>query len=226
MASAMLSLFSLLLMAMGGICITMALSKEIVFFLKPASVCFVLSGNHSTKWCICLRVAVRAASCVTPCPPPPPQAYWCCCPCWSSSSQCGPSWPATTLCRCTTTSPGPCHVWAAPAPSRLWAGCSSCCWRCPTAPGRGVTALPASGREARLHSVLPPWRCRHTVLGKAQLFGILPVLLHSLSSLVRQFSSLVKEQQRFLDSSNTAFGLIEYNYPLLENYPADCILVN
>ncbi|XP_019745888.1 voltage-dependent calcium channel gamma-6 subunit-like [Hippocampus comes] len=42
--SAMLSLFSLLLMAMGGICITMALSKEIVFFLKPASVCFVLSG--------------------------------------------------------------------------------------------------------------------------------------------------------------------------------------
>ncbi|XP_077362163.1 voltage-dependent calcium channel gamma-6 subunit-like [Festucalex cinctus] len=43
-ASAMLSLFSVVLMAMGAICISMALSKEIVFFLKPASVCFVLSG--------------------------------------------------------------------------------------------------------------------------------------------------------------------------------------
>ncbi|KAM9776447.1 voltage-dependent calcium channel gamma-6 subunit-like isoform X4 [Syngnathus typhle] len=44
MASAMLSLFSVVLMVMGAICITMALSKEIVFFLKPASICFVLSG--------------------------------------------------------------------------------------------------------------------------------------------------------------------------------------
>ncbi|XP_077937278.1 voltage-dependent calcium channel gamma-6 subunit [Gasterosteus aculeatus] len=43
-AAAMLALFSLFLMVMGAICITMALSKEIVFFLKPASVCFILSG--------------------------------------------------------------------------------------------------------------------------------------------------------------------------------------
>ncbi|XP_054618876.1 voltage-dependent calcium channel gamma-6 subunit-like [Dunckerocampus dactyliophorus] len=43
-AAAMLSLFSLVLMVMGAICISMALSKEIVFFLKPASVCFILSG--------------------------------------------------------------------------------------------------------------------------------------------------------------------------------------
>ncbi|XP_065804201.1 voltage-dependent calcium channel gamma-6 subunit-like [Labrus bergylta] len=43
-AAAMLALFSLFLMVMGSICITMALSKEILFFLKPGSVCFILSG--------------------------------------------------------------------------------------------------------------------------------------------------------------------------------------
>lgn len=43
-AAAMLALFSLFLMAMGAICITMSLSKEILFFLKPASVFFILSG--------------------------------------------------------------------------------------------------------------------------------------------------------------------------------------
>ncbi|XP_058475878.1 voltage-dependent calcium channel gamma-6 subunit-like [Solea solea] len=43
-AAAMLALFSLFLMVMGAICITMALSKEILFFLKPASFCFILSG--------------------------------------------------------------------------------------------------------------------------------------------------------------------------------------
>ncbi|KAF0024196.1 hypothetical protein F2P81_022998 [Scophthalmus maximus] len=42
--TAMLALFSLFLMVMGAICITMSLSKEILFFLKPASVCFILSG--------------------------------------------------------------------------------------------------------------------------------------------------------------------------------------
>lgn len=43
-AAAMLAMFSLFLMVMGAICITMSLSKEILFFLKPASVCFILSG--------------------------------------------------------------------------------------------------------------------------------------------------------------------------------------
>ncbi|KAK5883324.1 hypothetical protein CesoFtcFv8_019663 [Champsocephalus esox] len=43
-AAAMLALFSLFLMVMGAICITMALSKDIIFFLKPASVCFIMSG--------------------------------------------------------------------------------------------------------------------------------------------------------------------------------------
>ncbi|XP_038581866.1 voltage-dependent calcium channel gamma-6 subunit-like [Micropterus salmoides] len=43
-AAAMLTLFSLFLMVMGAICIIMSLSKEIIFFLKPASVCFFLSG--------------------------------------------------------------------------------------------------------------------------------------------------------------------------------------
>lgn len=44
-AAAMLALFSLFLMVMGAICITMSLSKEILFFLKPAAVCFILSGE-------------------------------------------------------------------------------------------------------------------------------------------------------------------------------------
>lgn len=44
-ATAMLAMFSLFLMVMGAICITMSLSKEILFFLKPASVCFILSGQ-------------------------------------------------------------------------------------------------------------------------------------------------------------------------------------
>ncbi|XP_060948478.1 voltage-dependent calcium channel gamma-6 subunit-like [Limanda limanda] len=43
-AAAMLVMFSLFLMVMGAICIVMALSKEILFFLKPASICFILSG--------------------------------------------------------------------------------------------------------------------------------------------------------------------------------------
>ncbi|KAM4539520.1 voltage-dependent calcium channel gamma-6 subunit-like isoform 1-T2 [Odontesthes bonariensis] len=43
-AAAMLAMFSLFLMVMGAICITMSLSKEILFFLKPASICFILSG--------------------------------------------------------------------------------------------------------------------------------------------------------------------------------------
>ncbi|KAM3857876.1 voltage-dependent calcium channel gamma-6 subunit-like [Diretmus argenteus] len=43
-AAAMLALLSLFLMVMGAICITMSLSKEILFFLKPASFCFILSG--------------------------------------------------------------------------------------------------------------------------------------------------------------------------------------
>ncbi|KAL0962407.1 hypothetical protein UPYG_G00339640 [Umbra pygmaea] len=43
-ATAIMALSSLFLMVMGGICITMALSKGELFFLKPASICFILSG--------------------------------------------------------------------------------------------------------------------------------------------------------------------------------------
>ncbi|XP_030639354.1 voltage-dependent calcium channel gamma-6 subunit [Chanos chanos] len=43
-AAAMLALFSLFLMVMGSVCISMALSKGVPFFLKPASFCFLLSG--------------------------------------------------------------------------------------------------------------------------------------------------------------------------------------
>ncbi|KAJ8000035.1 hypothetical protein DPEC_G00200630 [Dallia pectoralis] len=43
-ATALMALGSLFLMLMGSICISMTLSKRELFFLKPASVCFVLSG--------------------------------------------------------------------------------------------------------------------------------------------------------------------------------------
>ncbi|XP_063054878.1 voltage-dependent calcium channel gamma-6 subunit isoform X2 [Engraulis encrasicolus] len=43
-ASGMLALISLSLMVMGAICIIMALSKGVIFFLKPASFCFIVSG--------------------------------------------------------------------------------------------------------------------------------------------------------------------------------------
>ncbi|KAF7686281.1 calcium channel, voltage-dependent, gamma subunit 6a isoform X1 [Silurus meridionalis] len=42
--SAMLAILSLFLMGTGAVCIVMALSKGEQFFLKPASVCFTLSG--------------------------------------------------------------------------------------------------------------------------------------------------------------------------------------
>uniref|UniRef100_A0AAR2LYY2 Calcium channel, voltage-dependent, gamma subunit 6a n=1 Tax=Pygocentrus nattereri TaxID=42514 RepID=A0AAR2LYY2_PYGNA len=42
--SAMLAIFGLFLMLMGAVCIIMAISKGVQFFLKPASVCFTLSG--------------------------------------------------------------------------------------------------------------------------------------------------------------------------------------
>lgn len=43
-AAGMLALISLTLMVMGAICIIMALSKGVMFFLKPASFCFIVSG--------------------------------------------------------------------------------------------------------------------------------------------------------------------------------------
>ncbi|XP_051999597.1 voltage-dependent calcium channel gamma-6 subunit-like isoform X2 [Xyrauchen texanus] len=43
-AAAMLALLSLFLMVMGSVCITMSLSKSVPFFLKPATICFVISG--------------------------------------------------------------------------------------------------------------------------------------------------------------------------------------
>ncbi|TWW79128.1 voltage-dependent calcium channel gamma-6 subunit [Takifugu flavidus] len=44
LAAAILALLSLTMMAMGSICIAMALNKGVAFFLKPASFCFILSG--------------------------------------------------------------------------------------------------------------------------------------------------------------------------------------
>ncbi|XP_072535168.1 voltage-dependent calcium channel gamma-6 subunit [Salminus brasiliensis] len=44
LASAMLAVFSLFLMVMGSVCITMSLTKSVPFLLKPAAVCFLISG--------------------------------------------------------------------------------------------------------------------------------------------------------------------------------------
>uniref|UniRef100_A0A3Q1FNG5 Calcium channel, voltage-dependent, gamma subunit 6b n=1 Tax=Acanthochromis polyacanthus TaxID=80966 RepID=A0A3Q1FNG5_9TELE len=44
LAAAILALLSLTMMVMGSLCIAMALSKGVAFFLKPASFCFILSG--------------------------------------------------------------------------------------------------------------------------------------------------------------------------------------
>uniref|UniRef100_A0A3B5BAI4 Calcium voltage-gated channel auxiliary subunit gamma 6 n=1 Tax=Stegastes partitus TaxID=144197 RepID=A0A3B5BAI4_9TELE len=43
LAAAILALLSLTMMVMGSLCIAMALSKGVAFFLKPASFCFILS---------------------------------------------------------------------------------------------------------------------------------------------------------------------------------------
>lgn len=50
--TAMLATFSLFLMVMGALCIIMALNKGVQFFLKPASVCFTLSGIVIKLWTI------------------------------------------------------------------------------------------------------------------------------------------------------------------------------
>lgn len=45
LASSMLAMFSLFLMVMGSVCIIMSLTKNVPFLLKPASVCFLISGE-------------------------------------------------------------------------------------------------------------------------------------------------------------------------------------
>ncbi|XP_067282586.1 calcium channel, voltage-dependent, gamma subunit 6a isoform X2 [Pseudorasbora parva] len=47
-ASAMLAIISLFMMVMGAICIIMAVSKGVQFFLKPAAVCFILSDLNES----------------------------------------------------------------------------------------------------------------------------------------------------------------------------------
>ncbi|KAG9276019.1 voltage-dependent calcium channel gamma-6 subunit [Astyanax mexicanus] len=44
LGTAMLSVISLFLMGMGSVCIVMSLSKGVPFLLKPAAVCFLISG--------------------------------------------------------------------------------------------------------------------------------------------------------------------------------------
>lgn len=67
LAAAILALLSLTMMAMGSICIAMALNKGVAFFLKPASFCFILSGRNSQHavlqpprhdWALCAGVLV------------------------------------------------------------------------------------------------------------------------------------------------------------------------
>lgn len=49
LAAAIVALLSLTMMVMGSICIAMSLSKGVQFFLKPASFCFILSGEAFTS---------------------------------------------------------------------------------------------------------------------------------------------------------------------------------
>lgn len=138
-ATAMLAMFSLFLMVMGAICITMSLSKEILFFLKPASICFILSGQwRLPRPALTHLVLYEATTCLNS-PLFPLQASWCFCVWWSSTSLCWPYLPVTTQCPSPTTSPGLCHVSAVREQFLLWVGSSSCCWRCPTARGRDVS---------------------------------------------------------------------------------------
>ncbi|XP_053121455.1 voltage-dependent calcium channel gamma-6 subunit isoform X3 [Hemicordylus capensis] len=51
--AAVVSLLSVTLMAMGSLCIIMALSKEVEFLLKPASIFFIISG---VMVLVCLEV--------------------------------------------------------------------------------------------------------------------------------------------------------------------------
>lgn len=77
---------------------------------------------------------------------------------WFSTSQFWLSWPVTTQFLFTTSSPGLCHVSAVRGPSSSWAGSSSCCWRCPTASGRGVylrRTVAASVPKVMLHFMFP-----------------------------------------------------------------------
>ncbi|XP_066531847.1 calcium channel, voltage-dependent, gamma subunit 6a isoform X2 [Hoplias malabaricus] len=53
--SAMFAIFSLFLMLMGSICIIMAISKGVLFFLKPASVCFTLSERGQLRSSGCMQ---------------------------------------------------------------------------------------------------------------------------------------------------------------------------
>lgn len=77
---------------------------------------------------------------------------------WFSTSRFWLSWPVTTPFLFTTSSPGLCRVLAVQGPSSLWVGSSSCCWRCPTASGRGVSltrTAAASVLEVMLHFTFP-----------------------------------------------------------------------
>ncbi|XP_006277695.1 voltage-dependent calcium channel gamma-6 subunit [Alligator mississippiensis] len=67
--AAVVSLLSITLMAMGSLCITMALSKGVEFLLKPASFFFIISGlmvlvsvevfRHSVRWLVSSDSSVR-----------------------------------------------------------------------------------------------------------------------------------------------------------------------
>lgn len=88
------------------------------------------------------------------CPLSPPQGCWCFSVWWSSTSLSWPYWPATTRFRSTTSSPGRCRASAVQGLSSLLAGSSSCCWHCPTAPGRGVSLRSTAAASGSL------WSCR------------------------------------------------------------------
>lgn len=89
---------------------------------------------------------------------PPSQVFWCSCPSWFSTSLFWLFLPAITQFLSTMSSPGQYRVLAVRGLSSSWVGSSSCCWRCPTAPGRSAsltrTAV-ASGLEVMVHFICP-----------------------------------------------------------------------
>ncbi len=92
------------------------------------------------------------------CPLSPTQAPWCFSLCWFSTNLSWPSLPVTTRFLSTTSSPGRYRALVVRGLSSSWVGSSSYCWRCPTAPGNGVSlrrTAAVNGPEVVLHFICP-----------------------------------------------------------------------
>lgn len=102
-------------MVMGSICIAMSLSKGVPFFLKPASFCFILSGETSFSYFFphifsqCLSSHQLFS--------PSVQVYWSFSLSWYFTSPCWPCCPVITPYLYTMSCPG---LWPALAQQELF----------------------------------------------------------------------------------------------------------